>query len=168
MMVSTSKAAAGGNGVAAEPSSTACTDHTGTSAEHLAGGLPIPTSCPATRKLKGVSGSSAKALQKGSQYDRNSAGEEQTWYGFLLAHSSCHLYPLQKLPASASGRLRRSNIHSLLSRNRCYTQLERLYCQTSCGCYAGWMCCKLTVSLTGCRCCHRQFLLSRMCIAQCC
>ena len=75
---------------------------------------------------------------------------------------------LQKPPASASGRLRRSNIHSLLSRNRCYRQLERLYCQTSCGCYAGWMCCKLTVSLAGCRCCHRQFVLSRMCIAQCC
>ena len=132
------------------------------------GGRPIPTSCLATRKQKGVSGSSAKALRKGSQYDRNSAGKEQTWYGFLLAQNSCHLYPLQKLPASASGRLRRGNTHSLLSRNRCYRQSERLYCQTSCGCYAGWMCCKLTVSLAGCRCCHRQFVLSRMCIAQCC
>lgn len=125
-IVSTSKEAAGGNGVAAGPSSTACTNHTGISAEHLAGGLPIPTSCPATRKQKGVSGSSAKALRKGSQYDRNSAGKEQTWYGFLLAQDSCHLYQHQKLPASASGRLRRSNTHSLLSRNRCYRQLERL------------------------------------------
>ena len=37
MMVSTSKEAAGENGVAAGASSTARTDHTGISAEHLAG-----------------------------------------------------------------------------------------------------------------------------------
>ena len=71
-----SKNAAGGSGVAAGPSSTACTDHTGINAEHLAGSLPIPTSCPATRKQKGVSDSSAKALRKGPQYDRNWAGKK--------------------------------------------------------------------------------------------
>ena len=115
MMVSTSKEAAGGSGVAPGPNSTACTDHIGINAEHPTGCLLIPTSCPATRKQKGVSGSSAKALLKGSQYDRNSAGKKQTWYGFLLAQTSCHLYLL----ASTSVRLRCSNAHSLLSRNRC-------------------------------------------------
>ena len=125
-MVSTSKKAAGGSGVAAGPSSTACTDHTGINAEHLVGSLPIPTSCPATRKQKGVSDSSAKALRKGPQYDRNWAGKKQTWYGFLLAQNSCQLYPLQKSPANANGRLRRSNAHSLLAKDRCYRRLATL------------------------------------------
>ena len=49
MMVSTSEEAAGESGVAAGPSSTACTDHTGINAEHLAGGLPIPTFSPTRR-----------------------------------------------------------------------------------------------------------------------
>jgi len=102
-MVLISKQAAGGSGVAAGPSSTAWIQHTDISAEHPAGGRLIRISCPAMRKQKGVSSSSAKAVRKGHQNAEGARlGENRLGMGSCQHKTSAiHTYSKRRWQAPA-------------------------------------------------------------------